>query len=291
MKTITNLNRFLATVVLTVVSTVAGWAIYQPSINFNSTTKVYTITCSTADATIYYTVDGTDPTSSTNRYKYTEPFKATRTLTIWAVAEKDGETSNVAQHWAETVDSRFLKNSIYYQLVANTLDNVVEVSPRQEGIYEGNIVIPSSFEHGGVNYTVVRIGNDAFRNADYVTGVDMPNTITSIGYQAFYDCDGLTNIVLPASVKTIESNAFTYCYNLKDVALNEGLETIGNGAFNQCYNALVSITLPSTLKTLGYEVFQYCRKLTFSCLPPWHPFLMRCFITVILCAALTFHRR
>ncbi len=261
MKTMTNLHRFLATVVLTVVSTVAGWAIYQPSINFNSTTKVYTITCSTADATIYYTVDGTDPTSSTNRYKYTEPFKVNRTLTIWAVAEKDGETSNVAQHWAETVDSRFLKNNIYYQLAANTLDNVVEVSPRQEGIYEGNIVIPSSFEHGGVNYTVVRIGNDAFRNADYVTGVDMPNTITSIGYQAFYDCDGLTNIVLPASVKTIESNAFTYCYNLKDVTLNEGLETIGNGAFNQCYNALVSITLPSTLKTLGYEVFQYCRKL------------------------------
>lgn len=262
MKTMTNLNRFLTTVVLSVVSTVAGWAfVYQPNIDFNSTTKVYTITCSTEGATIYYTVDGTDPTTATNRYKYTEPFKANRTLTIWAVAEKDGEYSSVNQRWTENVDSRFLKNNIYYQLVANTLDNVVEVSPRQEGRYEGNIVIPPSFVQGGVHYTVVRIGNNAFNDADYVTGVEMPNSITSIGFQAFYNCENLRDIVLPASVRTIETNAFMYCHNLKDVTLNEGLETIGNGAFNMCYNALVSITLPSTLKTLGYEVFQNCNKL------------------------------
>lgn len=262
MKTITNLNRFLATVVLMVVSTAMAWAyVYQPGIDYNSTTKVYTITCSTEGATIYYTVDGTDPTTATNRYKYTEPFKATRTLTIWAVAEKDGEYSSVSQRWTETVESRFCHDDIYYQLVANTLADVLEVSPRQSGKYENNIVIPSSFEHGGVNYTVVRIGNDAFHDAYDLTSVEMPNTITSIGYQAFYNCDKLRDIVLPASVKTIEANAFNSSDNLKNITLNEGLETIGNGAFNWCSNELVSITLPSTLKTLGYEVFQHCNML------------------------------
>ena len=266
MKTITNLNRFLATVVLTVVSTVAGWAIYQPSINFNSTTKVYTITCSTADATIYYTVDGTDPTTSPNRYKYTEPFKANRSLTVWAVAEKDGEYSSVNQHWTENVDSRFFQNGIYYQLVANTLDHVLEVSPRQSGKYEGTIVIPPSAEYEGEQYTVIRIGNNAFDDADNVTGVVMPSTITSIGNYAFYSCNRLTVIVLPQKVKTIGTCAFNDCENLKNITLNEGLETIGNSAFHNCYS-VTSITLPSTLKAMDEDAFSYCRDLKSISIP------------------------
>ena len=217
MKTMTNLHRFLATVVLTVVSTVAGWAIYQPDISFNSTDKVYTISCWTEGATIYYTVDGTDPTTSPNRYKYTEPFKANRSLTVWAVAEKDGEYSAVNQHWTENVDSRFFQNGIYYQLVANTLDHVLEVSPRQSGKYEGTIVIPPSAEYEGEQYTVIRIGNNAFDDADNVTGVVMPSTITSIGNYAFYSCNRLTVIVLPQKVKTIGTCAFNDCENLKNI--------------------------------------------------------------------------
>ena len=59
MKTNTNLHRIIATVVLMVVSTVAGWAIYYPSIYWDENTKTITMAHDDAGVTIYYTVDGT----------------------------------------------------------------------------------------------------------------------------------------------------------------------------------------------------------------------------------------
>ena len=251
------LHRFWATIILAVMGSAMAWAVDYTYVYFDSDTKTYSMSCGTAGATIYYTVDGTDPTTSTNRYKYTEPFQANRTLTISAAAEKDGEWSPVNNFGRRTVDSRFLNNNIYYQLVTNTLDDVIEVSPRQTGTYEGDIVIPPTVDFAGKHYTVIRIGDEAFNNADNITSISLPNTITSIGYNAFYNCDKLYDITLPSSVKTIEASAFYYCHNLKNVSLNEGLETIGNQAFYYCNN-LSAITLPSTLKTIGNEAFQYC---------------------------------
>ncbi len=254
------LHRILATIVLAVMGTVMAWAVNPPSVYYDSYTRTFTMSCIDA-ATIYYTVDGTDPSTSSKRYKYTEPFQINRSLNVWAAAEKDGEWSSVAQYGTASVESRFLNNNIYYQLAPNTLDDVVEVSPRQTGEYEGDITIPPTIEYAGKHYTVVRIGNQAFNNADNMTSISLPNTITSIGKNAFDNCDKLYDITLPSSVKTIEASAFTYCYNLKNVSLNEGLETIGNQAFYNCCNALTSIILPSTLKSIGNEAFQSCSQL------------------------------
>ena len=46
------------------------------------------ISCSTADATIYYTLDGTEPDA--NAIEYTAPFTLTATTTVKAVAVKEG---------------------------------------------------------------------------------------------------------------------------------------------------------------------------------------------------------
>ena len=53
-----------------------------------------TISCATDGASIYYTTDGTDPTTSST--KYTGAITISATTTLKAIASKDGETSSIA---------------------------------------------------------------------------------------------------------------------------------------------------------------------------------------------------
>lgn len=59
---------------------------------FASTTSV-TITCATTGAEIYYTTDGTDPTSSSQKYNSAIPLSESKT--IKAVSKKDGRYSDI----------------------------------------------------------------------------------------------------------------------------------------------------------------------------------------------------
>ena len=55
-----------------------------------------TISCATSGATIYYTIDGTDPTTSSTVYSDSNKPVITSDCTIKAIAEKDGMLSDVA---------------------------------------------------------------------------------------------------------------------------------------------------------------------------------------------------
>ncbi len=67
---------------------------FSPKAGRYTETQTVTITCETAGATIYYTLDGTAPTTSSTRY--TQPLTISETTTAKAIAVSDGEESATA---------------------------------------------------------------------------------------------------------------------------------------------------------------------------------------------------
>lgn len=160
--------------------------------------------------------------------------------------------------------------------------------------YKGDITVPSVVEDDKIQYTVVKIGDNAFRGVfndadnEALTSVKLPNTITeigayafmyrrvltsvllsenlqTIGREAFLLCQSLKSIDVPASVKVLPLNCFQLCNKMEYVILHEGLEEIGNGCFSGCdwleYSDTEKTkftTVPSTVKKIGNNAFNNC---------------------------------
>ena len=102
--------------------------------------------------------------------------------------------------------------------------------------------------------TLTEIGTSAFSYCSALAEVTIPNNVTDIGSSAFYNCHALKGIVLPDSVKSLGNSAFSGCELLSNVTLSNSLESIGSCAFYSC-NALTNITLPASLKSIGSQAF------------------------------------
>lgn len=92
--------------------------------NFEEAQSV-TITCATDGATIYYTLDGTEPTASST--EYTAPIQVSSTTTIKAIAVKGSDVSTVAE-------------ATYTILVLKT---IAEVRTQETGTVETKGVVTS----------------------------------------------------------------------------------------------------------------------------------------------------
>lgn len=64
---------------------------------------------------------------------------------------------------------------------------------------------------------VINVGDNAFKDNDYIESVLLPESITSIGAEAFSGCTKLKSITIPKSVTTIGASAFNGCINLETV--------------------------------------------------------------------------
>ena len=99
------------------------------------------------------------------------------------------------------------------------------------------------------------IGDWAFWDCEFLTNINIPNSVTTIGEQAFGGCDSLVNINIPNSVTTIEKYAFASCKSLTNINIPNSVTTIEYRAFCGCEN------LPSHIKSdiiqrFGKKVFK-----------------------------------
>ena len=141
------------------------------------------------------------------------------------------------------------------------------------------LVIPSALD----GYTVVAIGNEAFRDNNNLRAVTIPDTVTNIGQLAFYwcknlsdvtlsanlvrlgerafsDCTSLTAITIPKTLESAGSSPFNNCTALSNITLEQGMTAIASNLFKNC-SGLVSITIPDTVTSIGTETFRNCANL------------------------------
>ena len=123
-----------------------------------------------------------------------------------------------------------------------------------------DVVIPSTIEYNNKSYTVVGIGESAFRKSK-IESVIIPNTVTFIGGGAFYDCYALTSVTIGNSVTSIGEEAFYACSRLTSVTIPNSVTSIGDGAFADCYS-LTSVTIPNSVTSIGDYAFWGCSGLT-----------------------------
>ena len=107
----------------------------------------------------------------------------------------------------------------------------------------GPLTIPSEVTHSNVQYSVVAIGDNSLC-CEYLTSIEIPNSVTSIGNYAFSGCVSLISINIPNSITSIGARAFFGCEKLTSIKIPGSATSLGGNILGGC-NKLTSITVES----------------------------------------------
>jgi hypothetical protein len=155
-------------------------------------------------------------------------------------------------------------DGIYYNLNGDE----AEVTYRDDNYnsYSGTVIIPESITYRGKNFSVTKIGDNAFRSCSDLASVIIPNSVNSIGSYAFAYSKNLASIIIPDGVPNIAEYTFSNCSGLTSVTIPNSVKSIGTGAFDNC-SGLTSISLPNSVTTIGNVAFRDCSSLTSFTVP------------------------
>ena len=114
------------------------------------------------------------------------------------------------------------------------------------------------FSNNGYNYTIVEIGDGAFRGADLSGTLTIPDTVTIIGDSAFgslLNADHHDNLILSKNLTTIGPAAFINDQFKGQLVLPKGLKTIKERCFkNNCFRK--NLFIPNSITEIGNNVFE-----------------------------------
>lgn len=159
-------------------------------------------------------------------------------------------------------------------------------------VYNTDLVVPELFEGKPVR----EIGENAFANCHFLTGITVPDGVKIIGDKAFSSCEKLASVKLGKGLKRIGQAAFKDCNSLEkiyytgdlaswcailglenlpadctvfingkpltgDLYIPFGVTEISDCAFRG-RKAITKANFPSSVTKIGDKAFCYCRGLT-----------------------------
>ena len=214
----------------------------KPTIAFDMETYIATISCKTAGATIYYTLDGNTPTAESTLYK--APFVIDRNCTIKAIAT-----------WAGALTGPVASKDI------DIFDVAAPVIAREGN----NITITCETEGATIYYTTN--GIDPTEESTAYTGtfaLTKSCTVKAIAFREGYNTSVITSYkftyvqpVVTIPEITHEGNTITITCNTEDATIyytSDGLEpTAGSTAYTEAFEVTENCTIKAIAVKEGYK--------------------------------------
>ncbi len=145
--------------------------------------------------------------------------------------------------------------------IANDVATITSAVHADDTDISGDLVFPGKVKddaagEDATEYTVTKIGGEAFKAKTLITSIRLPESIVEIGSltssSAFIDCTGLTNAIMPG-VTMIGRRTFGGCSALVHVEMPK-VQKIGEMGFASC-NKLSNVFMPEIQLLNGKEVF------------------------------------
>jgi hypothetical protein len=149
-------------------------------------------------------------------------------------------------------ESYFENEGIEYILNDDNMTAIINGTTKKEF---DDLVINSTVEYSGNNYTVYNIGNSAFSGTIINGKLTLPSSLIYIGELAFrQSLRGLEHLCIPDSVITIGRSAF-YNTSIVSVTFGKKVEVISRWSFAYCLFLNKEIELPSSLRSIERYAF------------------------------------
>ena len=172
--------------------------------------------------------------------------------------EKEQQSIDGGNTWSDTGNYR----SGSTVLEVNSVDCGYLAPLKFRGILRDNYSTPIEVQ---CNTSTTLSKEEVYTTIGYKS-IEIGDCVTTVGEKAFLNEIYVTGLTIPSGVTTIERMAFDKVGGSESVTsftltLNEGLVTIGDFGFAACKN-LTSVTIPNTVTSIGNGTFESCNKLS-----------------------------